>query len=197
MLLTNMNSLNGKKIACWYRKIYRRERRMTKLQKMLTEIIQKAVREEFKQLKAQLLNEMKTPQAKPNNLVEVQKNFRKNLVFEQPKRGIKYSNDPMLNSILSECEPISEQQDIASRLGYIDEQTPIVVTSGLDGSRPNISNPGVKGVMEAMNRDYSGMFKSQPNSAVKSKIFAMIADDSDMGHSSGDDEDMSWLNKVG
>lgn len=171
---------------------------MTKLEKLLTEIIQKVVRNELQQFKSQLLREISQPltakRVEPtrpsNNLTEMQTNFRKNLV--QPQRQkVQYSKDPLLNSILSECEPINEQMDIAQRFGYVDEETPIVVTSGLDGSTINPHNKGVQNVLEAMNRDYSGMFKSQPNAEVKSKIYNMIADEPEM-----DDEDLGWLSKV-
>ena len=167
---------------------------MTKLEKLLTEIIQKVVRNELQQFKAQLLREIAQPSSTPtkrqptaNPLVEMQTNFRKNLV--QPQRQkVQYSKDPLLNSILSECEPINEEMDIAQRFGYVDEETPIIVTSGLDGSTINPSNKGVQNVLEAMNRDYSGMFKSQPNAELKSKLYNMIADEPD--------EDLGWLNKV-
>lgn len=175
---------------------------MTKLEKLLTEIIQKVVRNELHQFKSQLLREINQPtvngkelattlKRRPtDSLVEMQTNFRKNLV--QPQRQkVQYSKDPLLNSILAECEPISEQMDIAQRFGYVDEETPIVVTSGLDGSTINPNNKGVQNVLEAMNRDYSGMFKSQPNAEVKSKIYNMIADEPEM-----DDEDLGWLSKV-
>ncbi len=175
---------------------------MTKLEKLLTEIIQKVVRNELQQFKVQLLREISQPTVngkelataikhQPTNpLVEMQTNFRKNLV--QPQRQkVQYSKDPLLNSILSECEPINEEMDIAQRFGYVDEETPIIVTSGLDGSTINPSNKGVQNVLEAMNRDYSGMFKSQPNAELKSKLYNMIADEPEM------DEDLGWLNKVG
>lgn len=176
---------------------------MTKLEKLLTEIIQKVVRTELQQFKVQLLREISQPtvngkqladvvkrQPTTNPLTEMQTNFRKNLV--QPQRQkVQYSKDPLLNSILVECEPISEQQDIAQRFGYVDEETPIIVTSGLDGSTINPSNKGVQNVLEAMNRDYSGMFKSQPNAELKSKLYNMIADESET-----EDEDLGWLNKV-
>lgn len=173
---------------------------MTKLEKLLTEIIQKVVRNELQQFKFQLLREISQPTAtntqqptkrQPTNpLVEMQTNFRKNLV--QPQRQkVQYSKDPLLNSILAECEPINEEMDIAQRFGYVDEETPIIVTSGLDGSTINPSNKGVQNVLEAMNRDYSGMFKSQPNSELKSKLYNMIADEPEM-----DDEDLSWMSKV-
>lgn len=172
---------------------------MTKLEKLLTEIIQKVVCNELQQFKVQLLREIAQPtvngkelattlKRRPiDSLVEMQTNFRKNLV--QPQRQkVQYSKDPLLNSILAECEPINEQMNIAQRFGYVDEETPIVVTSGLDGSTINPHNKGVQNVLEAMNRDYSGMFKSQPNAEVKSKIYNMIADEPD--------EDLGWLSKV-
>lgn len=179
---------------------------------ILVEIITKVVRKELTSFKKQLLSEINgTPVSSPSRnveqparstdkLTEVHKNFRKTFQSPQtPQNRKRLSSDPVLNSILSECEPIPDEAvRMNDAIMEADINLPTSEYGGLMSTNANVDH-----VLEAMNRDYSGMFKpknqgspttpvqpSPPAQSIRSK-YAAIMDEAEPF-----EEDMSWLNEV-
>jgi len=193
---------------------------------ILVEIITKVVRKELGMFKKQLLQEGYSPQPvrkqlapqPTDRLTEVHKNFRKTVKSNNaPKRSL--SKDPYLNSILQETVSIEEAEREAEQAGLLENINLPVDANG----RIISSNANVDHVLEAMNRDYSGMFKPKQGTKTSAPVAAknqlrsdfMAAMEGDyMPHEpqsrnnsvqsgypkvepfSGEEEDMSWLNEV-
>lgn len=184
--------------------------------KILVEIITKVVRKELGTFRKQLLQEGYKPQQATrqqqtapqptNKLTEVHKNFRKGFKSNSGTASNRpLSRDPLLNSLLQETISIEEAEAMAGQEALLENINLPVDSNG----RVISSNANVDHVLEAMNRDYSGMFKPKGTSApaaksqLRSDFMAAMADSEPMG-ASGDsypsvepfDEDMSWLNEV-
>ena len=191
---------------------------------ILVEIITKVVRKELGMFKKQLLQEGYSQQPvrrqvapqPADRLTEVHKNFRKTVKSNNiQKRSL--SKDPFLNSILQETVSIEEAEREAEQAGLLDNINLPVDANG----RIISSNANVDHVLEAMNRDYSGMFKAKGKStpapvAAKNQLrndFMAAMEDDNYGSGgygmesptngypsvqpfSGEEEDMSWLNEV-
>jgi len=193
--------------------------------KILVEIITKVVRKELGTFKRQLLQEGYAPpttsrpqqQYAPqptNKLTEVHKNFRKSFKSSpSPTRSRPLSRDPLLNSLLQSTISIEEAEAQAEQAALLENINLPVDANG----RVISSNANVDHVLEAMNRDYSGMFKpkgsaptsapAQAKSQLRSDFLAAMEDDIPMPRGttspypsvqpfSGEEEDMTWLNEV-
>lgn len=183
--------------------------------KILVEIITMVVRKELGTFKKQLLQEGYKPQQAARNapqptnkLTEVHKNFRKSFKSNSGTLNNKpLSRDPLLNSLLQETISIEEAEAMAAQEDLLENVNLPVDANG----RVISSNANVDHVLEAMNRDYSGMFKPKGTSApaqaknqLRNDFLAAMEDDIPRGQGaypsvqpfSGDEEDMSWLNEV-
>lgn len=169
-----------------------------------------ALKEELQIMKREIISEIRnsskqvlTEQPRKNgssSLVENQKKFRQNYQVQKPVNNRRLSKDPMLNELLMHTEPTPQEE-----LGYMgmfetDEGEINVPTS--ETGRPLTSAPTA--VIEAMNRDYSGMFKTEdkkqvqvqpaPNSLRNSIVSRMEGLSGDMNFD--DEEDFSFLDQV-
>jgi hypothetical protein len=204
--------------------------------KLLVEIITVVVRRELKAFRKQLLSDGYTPQATPvrrqqaeptDRLTEVQKGFRKTYKSANPLQGKRLSKDPLLNEMLLGVAPLPKEgskeelamlEDAYNRMNSTGLNLPTGEHGGLMHSGTNVDH-----VIEAMNRDYSGMFKKDQKQApanarnqLRSNVIAMMESEDYMPaqiqHSqrpsnpmsgfpavepfSGDEEDLDWLNEV-
>lgn len=162
-------------------------------QKELIKILRIALREELKQLKVELLQELnRTTQVNDNTrqskLVEQQKKFRNEFAIS-PKPKVKLSSDPFLNQILQSTQPLVESTEV-------DYNFDMNLPTNESGNVMNVDvhNPNVAKVINAMNRDYSGFMTEKTE--IRSKLKSMVLDEPAF---SNDDieEDLSWLDKVG
>lgn len=178
---------------------------------ILVEIITKVVRKELNSFKKQLLTEGQTTvsgkkiaEVLTKKPMSMESTFRSN-VKSAPRPRKAVSNDPVLNSILMDTISITEAERQA---GFLNEDLidkglnlPTAEHGGLMATNKNVDH-----VLEAMNRDYSGMFKKQSvnhkpspvdqKSQLRSKFMGMMENDYTTDNSN-DDEDLSWLNEVG
>jgi len=191
---------------------------------ILVEIITKVVRKELGAFKKQLLQEGYSPQPvrkqvapqPTDRLTEVHKNFRNSFKPTNQAQNRRLSRDPLLNSILQETVSIEEAERGAEQAGLLDNINLPVDANG----RIIFSNANVDHVIEAMNRDYSGMFaqnkRKAPTTNTRSQfresVVAMMERDDHMPTQnqpsksmtgfpavepfSGEEEDMTWLNEV-
>lgn len=194
---------------------------------ILIEIITKVVRKELTTFKKQFLSEINsldTPKKvtepvrkQGTSLKEVQKSFRSQYHVQRPAKRI--SNDPVLNALLMET-PSIEETESAMNVEEMDFNLP----TGMSG-RPMASAGNASHVLEAMNRDYSGMFapkgENKPTkpaiekNQLRTNYMAMMQEDyipevpvqrnnnvsplsgfPSVEPFSGDEEDLSWLNEV-
>lgn len=171
-----------------------------KLIEIITKIIQREVRKETQNLKEQILLEMRqSTQQKPSKnprLVEMQKDFRTNYKLENTRQNIQYSKNPTLNEILKTTQPVEDSSYLDA---FSSEEEIINVPTDLNGRPIAISgNKGMNSVLEAMNRDYSGLVKEMDKGKSESKqqfrqqIISRMEDNNEP-----DEEDLSWLNEVG
>lgn len=180
------------------------------LANLLELVVKKAVREELKSFKTQILTEIRqqqpiqnVPSRQPNqragrDLREVQTNFRKNYQVQQPK--VQYQ-DPMLQKMLSSVKPLEE----SNYLEAFESDDEIVNLPTNDQGQP-IKAPDA--VIQAMNRNYSHLFEqeqqvSRPvqrstNSQLKSSIIGKMEalNGNDAGFDDGYEEDFSFLNDL-
>jgi hypothetical protein len=192
---------------------------------ILVEIITKVVRKELGTFRKQLLQEGYSPQpvrkqvaTQPaDRLTEVHKNFRNTVRLNNaPKKNM--SKNPLLNSILQETISIEEAERQADEMAILESvNLPVDINGRLISSNANVDH-----VLEAMNRDYSGMFaqkgKSTPASVaaknqLRNDFLAAIEDDFLINDAqkrnrteqstypsvepfSKDEEDLDWLNYV-
>lgn len=169
---------------------------------ILVEIITKVVRKELNIFRKQLLTETARPQQRPveakssNKLVEVQKNFRNQFHVNRPQQKA-LSKDPVLNSILMECAPIPKEDE--------DPMMNEIIEAGINiptdaSGRPMASAGNANHVLEAMNRDYSGMFKpskAQGQNSTQAPIEKSRLRSNFLAAMDGsDEEDFSFLDGV-
>lgn len=160
---------------------------------ILVEIITKVVRKELNSFKKQLLTEgynvsgkriSETINRKP---LSAESSFRSNVKVNRPVKE-NVSRDPLLNSILMETISIEEAE--ANAMQFEEE----LMERGINlptGERGGImsTNKNVDHVLQAMNRDYSGMFApkqtvqqkptqvSNEKSQLRSNYLAMMQED--------------------
>jgi hypothetical protein len=188
--------------------------------RILVEIITTVVRKELGAFKKQLLNEGFTqPKVTPqptDRLTEVHKNFRRT-VRSNNNPTKRLSKDPFLNSILQETISIEQAEREAQQLGLLEEYNLPTDANG----RVISSNTNVDHVLEAMNRDYSGMFnkdkgkspEKNTRSQFRDTVLSIMENDfqeptqksqqmkiqsgfPSVEPFSGEEEDLSWLNEV-
>lgn len=166
-----------------------------------------ALKEELQQMKREIISEIRnsskqvlTEQPRRNSsLVENQKKFRQNYQVEQ-RKPIKISNNPMLNELLMHTEPVPQEEVGYMGMFETDEGEINVPTS--ESGRPITSAP--TSVIEAMNRDYSGMFKAEEKKQVQSQPAPSGLRNAIIGRMEGlngdmnfdDEEDFSFLDRV-
>lgn len=130
------------------------------------------------------------------------------------KKQAKYADDPFLNEILSNTQPLREQSFMnmfadGDSSGFDSSKNSIVNVPTTETGQPIQHIPSH--VLNAMNKDYSGMFSEQTSkSGYLSKQNPSVADKSSQvrsmlknmvvgePHSSAtdDEEDFSWLDNV-
>jgi hypothetical protein len=167
------------------------------LVKLIMLATKKAVKEEFKLMKQELLVEIKRQgsTSRPvDKLTEVQRGFRQQFQVDQkPKKQM--SKNPLLNQLLMETEPAPMESK--TYLDAFEREDEIINVPTSESGRP-INAP--KAVIKAMNRDYSHlvqkMDKGSNNQKAKQDFRQQVI--SAMNEDSGyeDDEDLSWLDNV-
>lgn len=200
---------------------------------ILVEIITKVVRKELGAFKKQLLQEgygqppvkRQAVVQKSDRLTEAQKTFRSTYKSAPTNSNRRLSKDPMLNELLMNVAPMPKEGS-AEEIAMVEEAYNKMSSTGLNlptGERGGLMHSGtnVDHVIEAMNRDYSGMFsKKQPTTNVRNQLrsdFVALMENDDYApaqiqHSqrpsnpmagfpavepfAGEEEDLDWLNEV-
>jgi len=138
-----------------------------------------------------------------NSLVENQKRFRENYQSPKPNTNRRLANDPMLNEILRSTEPVPQEEQ--GYMGMFETETGEEINvPTTETGRALTSAP--KAVIEAMNRDYSGMFKTEEkaqkpqgqgtNSSLRNAIVSRMESISEGTDNYDDEEDFSFLDQV-
>jgi hypothetical protein len=157
----------------------------------------KAVKEEFKLMKQELLVEIKRQgsTSRPvDKLTEVQRGFRQQFQVDQkPKKQM--SKNPLLNQLLMETEPAPMESK--TYLDAFEREDEIINVPTSESGRP-INAP--KAVIKAMNRDYGHlvqkMDKGSNNQKAKQDFRQQVLSAMNEDSSYEDDEDLSWLDNV-
>jgi hypothetical protein len=168
-----------------------------------------AIKEELQQMKQEIIYEMRNglkqvipDQPRRNSpLVETQRKFRQNYQVQPKQPNKRLSNNPILNELLMHTEPTPKEEVGYMGMFETDEGEINVPTS--ESGRPLTSAPTA--VIEAMNRDYSGMFAKEekprqvqsqpaPNGLRNAIIGRMEGLNGDMNFD--DEEDFSFLDQV-
>lgn len=186
-----------------------------KLIQLIQTAVQIAVKKELTAFKSQFLNELASINSKPiirenggsNPKVPSQSinhKFRE-AVKSPPKKPSKFSSNSTLNEILSMTKPITADENYYEDKALVD----------LRGVPVNANNKAMRSVEEAINRDYSEMFKPSPPKQkpmivnespekvqLRNKFLTMMEDNnyqsgSQPNFDDSDDEDLSWLDRVG
>jgi len=172
--------------------------------------VKSALKEELQQMKREIISEIRNgskqviseaPRRIGNSLVENQKRFRENYQVQPKQPNKRLSNNPILNELLMHTEPTPKEEVGYMGMFETDEGEINVPTS--ESGRPLTSAPTA--VIEAMNRDYSGMFakeekprqvQSQPApSGLRNAIIGRMEGlNGDMNFD--DEEDFSFLDQV-
>lgn len=129
------------------------------LSKLIILSCKKAMREEMQKLKHEILTELRqvkpsTTPARVDKLTEVQRGFRQNYQVQQ-KRNTRLSNNPMLNEILRDTDPIPTEG--TTYLEQFEREEDIINLPTNEVGQPIMlqNNKAMANVVEAMNRDYS------------------------------------------
>jgi hypothetical protein len=198
---------------------------------ILVEIITKVVRKELGAFKRQLLQEGYNPKqtrSEPTNpLTEVHRNFRKSFKSSNPSQNRRLSKDPLLNEMLLGVAPLPKEGSMEEQV-MLEEAYGRMNSTGLNlptGEHGGLMHTGtnVDHVIEAMNRDYSGMFTKNQKQApantrdqLRSSVIAMMESDDyapaqiqpsqrpshpmagfpAVEPFAGEEEDLDWLNEV-
>lgn len=181
-------------------------KQMSELIKLSVKI---ALKEELQQMKREIISEIRNgskqviseqPKRTGNKLDEIQKSFRKTHIIEKP-RVKQYSQNPLLNELLSSTEPVPAEA--SSYLDQFETEEEIINLPTNDAGRP-INAP--KAVIEAMNRDYSAMFKKdevrQPkvqasNNSLRSQILNRMEGLNESTNFDEDEDIEGFLKSVG
>lgn len=164
-------------------------------QKDLIKIVTAVVRTELKRFKGEILLELKQtpvterPQRVLSEMDSIEKRFQSKY---QPKAKprVQFQGNPLL-SILNETQAFSRDElrgNGATEEMFTNSEGEIINLPTNEAGRP-IQAP--KGVLEAMNRDYSSMFKPKETlgEGVRKSLISRIQGD--------EEEDLSWLNEIG
>lgn len=169
-----------------------------------------ALKEELQIMKREIISEIRNgskqslteqPRRTGNSLVENQKRFRENYQVQRPKTNRRLANDPMLNELLQHTEPAPIEE--VGYMGMFETEVGEINVPTSESGRPLTSAPNA--VLEAMNRDYSGMFKTEekpkqvqnqpaPSSLRNAIVGRMEGLSGDMNFD--DEEDFSFLDEV-
>lgn len=173
------------------------------LSKLIQLSVRKALKEELKSFKAEIISEIKKSGIQSELRLDENKNIHKKFreqyrVQQQPKK--KLSNDSFLNSILENTQPLEDPYE-----GFedeLEEEMEIVNVPTSETGRP-IQAP--KAVLEAMNKDYSSYVEAmekpkqkvqvqkQPvNPELRSKILSRM----EVEDGFDEDEDFSFLDNL-
>lgn len=158
---------------------------MTKTEKLfelIDAVVKREVTRQLAEFKKQILSEIKrsslssTIERRGPSISEI-----KQPVFKKPNVRPKYSNNPLLNDLLSSTMPMEHEPR-----SIVDESGKAInyVTEDSNGRPVNVDNPAVQGVLEAMNRDYSSVIApTKPNKPVsqikQSSLAAILSPDVD------------------
>lgn len=176
------------------------------LVKLVTLTVKKAIREELQPLKQMILEMKKSNKeiifedSKSTKLNQIHRDFRNKVnVQTRPKKNIRFSSNPMLNELLQNTE--MAPKETASYLDVFENEDEIINLPTSETGRP-VNAP--KSVIEAMNRDYSEMFKrdevrkpqskQNTNSDFRNKILSQMEPLNE--DFQDEDEDLSWLDQV-
>lgn len=178
----------------------------------LAELIQlavkKAVREELKSFKTQIINEIRSSN---------QGDFDSSDYYERPqpsKQKRKFTSDSTLNEILNQTRPLSsdERRGLNSIENFKTKKGEIINVPTDDAGNPMRSVPSH--VLEAMNRNYGDMFaeeapKPKPqahrqpvqqqqtvNPDIRAQVLQYMPPLGENNYEFEEDEDMSWMNEV-
>jgi len=185
------------------------------LAEMINLAVKKAVREELKTFKTQIISEIRNskptnqpdqsmrPSQGSNSLVENQKRFRENYQVQPRQPNRRLANDPMLNELLQHTDPVPAEE--AGYMGMIETEVGEINVPTSESGRPITSAPTA--VIEAMNRDYSGMFpkeektvrptNGQVNSNLRNAIVSrMEGINEGFDNYEDDEEDFSFLDQI-
>lgn len=166
----------------------------------LTKIVQFAVKRELVSFKQEILTEIRKNTSNPSNgkkdpLVEIQKKFRTQYQ-SPPKPNRRLHSDPVLNEMLNSVQPLTEDESV-----YSEELADMVNLPTDNTGRPIqvANNKATDAVLNAMNRDYSGMFESKTMEKInlKQKFLSIVEEEpGNNDYSFEEDEDLTWLNGV-
>lgn len=188
--------------------------------KLLSDLIQASVKKALKEqlpilleremnkIKNELLVERRSPQPTTRTRLDSKKPNSFSQKYQlSPKKKVKLSNNPTLNEILLQTDPIQSGENPYDVYGALqtDIVAPPINVPTNDMGLPIHSVPNH--VLEAMNRDYSGMFvnkekpKQQPKAPVqqtreliKDKFISMMEGNNEMSAqaSAGELSDDEW-----
>jgi hypothetical protein len=149
------------------------------LAEMIQIAVKKAVREEMQGFKNQIISEIRSSQnliidgrkasqmtkkyVDSNSLVENQKRFRQNYQVQPRQPNRRLANDPLLNELLQHTEPVPAEE--AGYMGMFETEVGEINVPTSESGRPITSAPNA--VLEAMNRNYSGMFATEEKKPVQ------------------------------
>lgn len=162
------------------------------------------IEREIKKLKNELLHEQSQSKTVSKHTPEVKKSNSFSQKYQlTPKKKVKLSSNPTLNEILLQTDPIQTSENPYNAYSSLqnDLAMPSVNVPTTDAGLPIHTVPNH--ILEAMNRDYSGMFsgkekvKQQPKvpaqqvkESIRSKFMSVLQDNNDSFIP--DDDDMSF-----
>lgn len=155
------------------------------LSKLIQLSVRKVMKEEFATMKREILSELHRTASAGNPLKEQQVKFRQKFQVNQPKRTT-YVKDPILNEILKTTQPVQEDpldmyEDMVGDMNVPTNEAGMPITN---------VNPAI---MEAMNKNYSGMFAKQERSDLRNKYNSIINQSEPLD----DDEEFGFLKQLG
>jgi len=181
--------------------------------KQLSDIIllscKKAVREEMKTFKQEILSEMRKSNVEPqrqgstNKLVEQQKTFRQNYQVQPKRSNGPMSRNPLLNELLSQTQPVPSEGSSYLDMYESNDEVLNVPTNEQGQPIQNLNSPALASVVEAMNRNYSHLNIKKVTNAQdqqnfrKSVMSKMMSEESiSENYDSEIDEDLSWMKEL-
>ena len=166
------------------------------------------VRSELQNFKAEMLLELRQSapiNGKPAKVISeidnIERRFQQNYK-PVPKQKVRFGANPIL-SILNEVTPLSaseraDQDGPGDASKYNNPALAKIVDKGFNVPTTETGQPmnAPKGVLDAMNRDYSSMFRTPTKIATNLREQFMSMQE-DINDNSNNEEDLSWLNEVG